>query len=392
MPSGSPRTRTSERDTYREAYVAPYRDPYFDNAKFLAMVLVVAGHSWQPLKDSRAVWAGYLFVYTFHMPLFILLSGYFSRTFAFRPAQIKRLIAGVAVPYAIFEVIYTLYGNLVDDRGNDISLLSPWYLTWFLIALFVWRLTSPLWLAMRWWVALALSFALALVGAASDLGPDLNLDRVMQYLPFFVIGLLLRPEHWERLRAARWVRVAAVPVFLAAALTSYWVKGRMTTEWAVRNQSWSELHVPWPTGMAMTLAMYVCSLLLVAGFLAWAPRSRRWFTGLGAGTLCAYLLHGLVIRTAAWEDWYEPAFWHTPGGELVVTALGVGLALLLMSPPVRELFRPLMEPRLDWAFRAVLPSPGGAGRRGTEQPGPGPGPGLEEARSAASTGAPSPHA
>ncbi|MEV6315818.1 acyltransferase family protein [Streptomyces sp. NPDC051776] len=325
------------------------RDPFFDNAKLLAMVLVVVGHAWQPLKDSRAVWAGYLFIYSFHMPVFIVLSGYFSRSFASKPGQVKRLVTGIAVPYAIFETLYTLYGNLVDDRGNDISLLSPWYLTWFLVALFVWRLTAPLWLVMRWYVALGLSVAIALTGAANEIGAVLNLDRILQFLPFFVIGLLMRPEHWEMLRA-RWVRVAAVPVMAAAAGVAYLAKGRMTSEWAVRSKSWGELHVPWPAGAAMSLALLICSLLLVAAFLAWVPRHRTWFTALGAGTLYAYLLHGLAIRTAAWEGWYDAAFWHSPTGRLAVTVLGVGLALFLSSAPVRKVFRPLVEPRLDWVF------------------------------------------
>jgi fucose 4-O-acetylase-like acetyltransferase len=282
--------------------------------------------------------------------VFIVLSGYFSRSFSFKPGQIKRLITGIAVPYAFFETAYTLYGNAVDDRHNDISLLSPWYLTWFLIALFVWRLTAPLWLVMRWYVSLGLAIAIALIGAANEVGAALNLDRVLQFLPFFVIGLLLRPEHWQILRST-WVRIAAVPVLAGGAAMAYWAKGRMTSEWAVRSRGWGEMHVAWPVGAAMTLGLLVCSLLLVAAFLACVPRRRTWFTALGAGTLYAYLLHGFVIRTAAWEGWYEPAFWHTPAGEVAVALLGVCLALVLTSLPVRRAFRPVVEPRLDKAFQ-----------------------------------------
>lgn len=325
------------------------RDPFFDNAKLLAMVLVVVGHAWQPLKDSRAVWAAYFFLYTFHMPVFILLSGYFSRTFRGRPRQVQRLVAAVLVPYAVFETVYTLYGNAVDDRGNDISLLTPWYLTWFLIALFVWRLTAPLWLVLRPSLAIALSVVIALLGAAFDADPVLNLDRVLQFLPFFVLGLLMRPEHWDLVRS-RWMRIVALPVFAAGAVTAYWARDRVTSEWAVRSKTWEQLGADWPAGVAMSLALLVCSLLLAASFLAWVPRRQHWFTAFGAGTLVAYLLHGLIIRTAAWEGWYEPRFWHTPAGELLVTVFGVGLALVLTSPPVRRVFRPVVEPKLDWAF------------------------------------------
>src|SRR5947209_6560895 len=62
------------------------RDPFFDNAKLLLVVFVVIGHNWYPLiGHSRAVKAAYMVVYAFHMPAFILLSGYFSRRFEARP-------------------------------------------------------------------------------------------------------------------------------------------------------------------------------------------------------------------------------------------------------------------------------------------------------------------
>src|SRR4051794_3734916 len=46
------------------------RDPFFDNAKYFAILLVVAGHVLNNLRGYRFAHALYLFVYTFHMPLF----------------------------------------------------------------------------------------------------------------------------------------------------------------------------------------------------------------------------------------------------------------------------------------------------------------------------------
>ncbi|MET8299117.1 acyltransferase family protein, partial [Streptomyces sp. NPDC005180] len=121
---------------------AKRRDAYFDNAKYLAIVLVAVAHAWEPLMDgSRATRAAYMFVYTFHMPAFIIISGYFSRSFTARPDQLKRLVSGVVVPYVVFEVAYTLFKRWADDDPDyPFSMNDPLYLTWFLIALFVWRL------------------------------------------------------------------------------------------------------------------------------------------------------------------------------------------------------------------------------------------------------------
>ncbi|MBQ1000441.1 hypothetical protein [Streptomyces sp. RK62] len=58
------------------------RDPFLDNTKYLAVLLVAAGHAWEPLREgSRAVTALYTLVYAFHMPVFALISGHLSRHF-----------------------------------------------------------------------------------------------------------------------------------------------------------------------------------------------------------------------------------------------------------------------------------------------------------------------
>jgi fucose 4-O-acetylase-like acetyltransferase len=341
--------------------LSPARDPYFDNAKLLAIVLVVAGHSWEPLRDSRAVWAGYVVVFLLHMPAFIVISGYFSRTFAYRPRQIERLVSGLVVPYLVFETAFTVYGDTVDGRHNSLSLIAPWYLTWFLMALLVWRLTAPLWRVTRW--PLTTAVVLAVLAASSHLGPELTLDRVFQFLPFFVLGLRMRPEHWEMLRA-RWVRVVSVPVFAAALAAAYWAKPRMSARWTYRGKDWGELHTSVGTGLVTQLGLMAVSVVLVACFLAWVPRRRTWFTALGANTLYAYLLHGFLVRGLSWRGGFDHAFLHTPLGEVAVTALAVAVALALTTPPVRRVFHCVMEPDLGWAFRR--PAEDGAAQRPAE--------------------------
>jgi hypothetical protein len=96
------------------------RDAFFDNGKYLAIVLVAAWHAWEPLREgSRAVTAPYTLVYAFHMPAFTVIAGYFSRTFDVGPGRIKRLVTGVAVPYVVFEVAYTLSTRWTDQEPKS---------------------------------------------------------------------------------------------------------------------------------------------------------------------------------------------------------------------------------------------------------------------------------
>ncbi|MFD5983888.1 acyltransferase family protein [Streptomyces cyaneofuscatus] len=331
---------------------AKRRDPYFDNVKYLAIVLVAVAHAWEPVMDgSRVTRALYMIVYTFHMPAFILISGYFSRTFDLSAPRVKRLITGVAVPYVLFETAYSLFKRYVDDSPDtSITLVDPLFLTWFLIALFIWRVTTPIWLTLRHPLPVALAIAM-LASVSPDIGDDLDLQRVFQFLPFFVLGLLMKPEHFQLVRR-REVRLLALPLFAGALLFAYWIAPRMQLGWLYRANSAQEMDAPWWSGAVMSLALFGCALALTIGFLAWVPRRNMWFTVLGAGTICGYLLHGFLIKGAVYTGLFDRHTWLSgPVGLVLVSVVAAGAVTLMCSPPVARALRFATEPDMKWAFR-----------------------------------------
>ncbi|XCX48393.1 acyltransferase family protein [Streptomyces phytohabitans] len=338
----------------------PGRDPFFDNAKYLAVVLVACAHSWEPyLSDSRVATALYLFVYAFHMPAFIVVSGHFSRGFDLGPRRARRLLAGVLAPYVVFECAYALFRRWAhDDPTYPVSLTDPYFLDWFLVALFVWRLTTPVWRTLRWPLPVALALAV-LAEVTPDVGPDLDLQRVLQFLPFFVLGLVLEPRHFARVRRPV-VRRAAVPVAAAALACAYWAAPRMNHAWLYHRDSGQELGVPAAYGAAMALGLFCCSLVLTVCFLAWVPGRRTWFTVLGGGTLYGFLLHGFLVKGSLWWGWYDMGWPRTPFGMVVVTLVAGAVVTALCTAPVRRAFRCVVEPRVDWLFR---PDPVAQARR-----------------------------
>lgn len=331
---------------------AKKRDPYFDNVKYLAIVLVAVAHAWEPVMDgSRATRALYMVVYMFHMPAFILISGYFSRSFDMTPAKVKRLITSVAVPYVIFETAYVLLKRYADDSPDEsITLLDPFFLTWFLVALFIWRVTTPIWRTLRHPLPVALAVAV-LASVSPDIGDDLDLQRVLQFLPFFVLGLLMKPEHFQLVRR-REVRLLSVPLVAGALLFAYWIAPHMQLGWLYRANSAQEMDAPWWSGAVMTLAMFGCALALTIAFLAWVPRRNMWFTVLGAGTICGYLLHGFLIKGAGYAGLFDRYTWlSNPVGLIVVSVVAAVAVTLMCTPPVARALKFATEPDMKWAFR-----------------------------------------
>ncbi|GAA4125256.1 acyltransferase family protein [Streptomyces tunisiensis] len=359
----APRTRTPEGST--PAPGGRQRDAFFDNAKYLAIVLVAVGHAWGQLLDDGAVETAYRVVYTFHMPAFILISGYFSRSFDLRAKHVQRLITGVVVPYVVFETAYSLfqrYGN--DEPEHGITLLDPTYHLWFLCALFVWRITTPVWRTVKH--PLPVSLVLAALGSVSpQIGDDLELQRVLQFLPFFVLGLTLRPEHFRMVKR-RSVRLASVPVFAATAVTAWATMPYMRLGWLYHSDSAQELGTAWWTGPVMVCATLGCSLVMTVCFLAWVPRRRMWFTSLGAGTIYGYLLHAFLVRAGNYTDFYDQPALHEPLGVLGLTVFAAAAVTLLCTRPVQRALRCVVEPRMEWAFRRDA----GEAARVREQPRP----------------------
>lgn len=101
----------------------------------------------------------------------------------------------------------------------------------------------------------------------------------------------------------------------------------------------------------MVLALMSCSLLLTACFFAWVPRRTMWFTTLGTGTLYGYLLHGFFTKGAAYQGWLDAEWLHRPLGAVFVTLLAGALVTALCTAPVRRVFRCVVEPRMEWAFK-----------------------------------------
>ncbi|MFJ9684861.1 acyltransferase family protein [Streptomyces bacillaris] len=328
------------------------RDPYFDNVKYLAIVLVAVAHAWEPVMDgSRATRALYMIVYAFHMPAFILISGYFSRTFDMSAPKVKRLLTGVVVPYILFETAYTVFRRYAGGQTDaEISLTDPWYLTWFLAALFIWRITTPIWLTLRHPLLVALAIAM-LATVSPTIGDDLDLQRVFQFLPFFVLGLLLKPEHFQLVRR-REVRLLALPLFAGTLVLAYWIAPHVWLSWLYRANSAQELNVPWWSGPVITLILFGCGLVLTIGFLALVPGRRTWFTVLGAGTICGYLLHGFLIKGARYAGLFDEYPWLSNPIGLVVVSIAAAVAVTLMcTPPVRRALKFATEPDMRWAFR-----------------------------------------
>ncbi|NBE50280.1 acyltransferase family protein [Streptomyces boluensis] len=319
------------------------RDPFFDNAKFLLVVLVVIGHNWGVLvRDMETAKAAYSVVYLFHMPAFVLLCGVFSRGFTGTGPQVRALLARVLAPYLFFNVAYKALGTHVTGAPFALTPTEPTYLLWFLVALFLWRITAPLWRAVRYPVAV--SVVVSLAAGLTTMGYELALPRVLMFLPWFVLGLQLRPEHFHRLRTPA-VRRCALPALLTALGVAYVLAPDLNANWFYMRANHTELQTGSLEYLGIRLVLFAVAAALVVAFLALVPARRTWFTALGAVTMFPFLVHGLLVQAGQAYGLYELVGRLGAAAVPLLALFGVAVTVLLSSAPVRRVLRPVVEPR-----------------------------------------------
>jgi fucose 4-O-acetylase-like acetyltransferase len=327
------------------AVAPPSRDPWLDNVKMVLVTLVVVGHAIGLVEASQGSHWVYDFIYLWHIPAFVIVSGYLSQSFEWDRRRMKSLIYTLAIPYLLFEPALFYFRRIVaDEQVTGPLWLEPHWTMWYLIVLLMWRLITPI--LKRHWLFLPLSVVVSLAGGLWNT-EALMIPRFLGLLPFFVLGLHLKRRHLDHLDDV-WVRIAAVPTLIGIGVMAVY-----TDTWAETALLWYDTgysEIPIDNEIVFQTRLTVMMVGLLGSFAAMSLVPRRqlgWFTVMGTATMVIYLFHGFVIKTVKVLGWPEFTAAHVLLG-LVLTILGsIALALLLASPPVRRVLGPFTNP-LAW--------------------------------------------
>lgn len=325
------------------------RNAYFDNARLLLIFLVVFGHMIQPFTDnSNGINTVYTWIYTFHMPAFIFLAGFFAKGSG-NKEYILKLAKKLLVPYIIFQVIYSGYYFLLGrDNWMTDGLFYPHWALWFLFSLFCWHIL------LFWFKKLppALGLLVAvqiglLVGYFGQIGQSFSLSRTFVFFPFFLLGYWVTTEKimWLKRRS---VKIASLFVMAAVAVCIYYAP-EIKTGWLLASKSYGDLGLPQYGGIARFM-VYITACVMSASILAWIPRKQNFLTALGSRTLYVYLIHGFFIQFFRESDVFHVNNVFDLPLLMVVAAF---IVLLLSSKPVLGIWQPFIEGKMSILKKAI---------------------------------------
>lgn len=323
--------------------MATKRDYRLDNLRCVLIFLVVFCHLMVEVAGGPLTGTLYQIIYVFHMPAFVLVTGYFAR---FRP---RKIAAGMLAPYIVFQLAASIRRNIVAGRlwYAGLTLLEPQWTLWYLLACVIWYLTVPALERIRTpraRVATVLgSFVVSVaVGFVPWIGEFFDTSRMVVLYPFFCSGFFLGKirvsEQLSALDAAQTKRlrlagVAAVVLTMAV----HFAHGRCPAHILFRDQPYASVWDAQARAIIQVAAAAWCVLLFV-----WAPkRELGMVSQVGRNTMSVYLLHPWLMR----------ALRHVlplPGGEIAHVAacavLSVGMLLVLGNDRVGGSFRWIFSP------------------------------------------------
>ncbi|MBM7647330.1 fucose 4-O-acetylase-like acetyltransferase [Bacillus ectoiniformans] len=331
------------------------RDYYFDNAKFILIFFVVFGHLIRSyIGDNPTIFALYATIYLFHMPGFILVSGFFAKSF-YKKGYIKKISQKILLPFFIFQLVYSIfYFFLYEEKAFEFNLLIPHWSLWFLLSLFFWNvllLVSVKWLKLKPVIAISAAFIIGIfIGVIEHNLSVLSFARTFVFFPFFLVGYYLKKEHFTYL-SGKTIRTVLVVVSLMIYYFAY-THSDIDQKWLLGSSSFADLGASDLEGILMRVAIYVLSFTMIAAFFAYVPRKKFFFTDWGKNTLYVYLLHGFIIKTFRNSEVVNTA-------ESVVLLLTVSLLLtmLLSSPVVTTITQPLIETKWSRLKRMLKREP-----------------------------------
>ncbi|MEO6116218.1 MAG: fucose 4-O-acetylase, partial [Pseudolysinimonas sp.] len=119
--------------------------------------------------------------------------------------------------------------------------------------------------------------------------------------------------------------------------------------WFFYDDSYQRLGEPvWWAGL-LRFGLILLAVLLSSALYALIPRRHTIFSVFGQATLYVYLLHSFVLypirESGVLKDDHASAEWL-----LTMVFASIAIAIALSSPIVRQVFRPLIEPRPRWLF------------------------------------------
>lgn len=283
---------------------------FYDNAKFLLIFIVIAGHAIVPFMSKGPGSNYFLLLWritnTLHMPCLIFISGFFAKKYI-RPdgsINVQRPFTYMLY-YVVAQVLFSLYEMFILKNNITKSILEPRASLWFLMCLSWWYLLLPVLdrIDPKKMMLIAVVAGL-LIGYDERVSNFLAVSRMITHFPFFLCGYYITGEKVQGLftkKAKLWslpIGVVSIGSLIASIFlfNHYHIFKFNINSFITCANSYVKIFGKKGASPLFWFLprvwFYLCAAGLIFCFLVWVPRRKNIFTKFGARTIAPYILHG----------------------------------------------------------------------------------------------------
>lgn len=328
------------------------RDYWFDNAKAILITAVVVGHLANGIFSTSTPWVVALqkFIYVFHMPVFMIISGRFAKKRIDRGDWIT-VINKLIVPYVVLQTaMLLLYSATGYASVSSFSYFKPLFGLWYFFTIAVYSLISPYMVKYKW--AFPLSLA---VGLGVGFLPHVfygGFHRIFCFYPFFLFGYYSYGQSFSFCKKI-WFRAISVAVIVITGLLVLKYNSKISFELLCMNKVYEFIAKDVGTTVSgaflMNIARYLVGFLFFFFIMGVSPSKKTFFSYIGTYSSYVYAIHlfFIVFLRAVDADHNVLRILTNRWLLLAYCFSGIPIAFILASKPIRKLTRFFVEPDFD---------------------------------------------
>ena len=267
------------------------RDYFFDNFRFILIFLVVLAHFISPLSHIYQMKVLYRWIYLFHMPGMLFITGYFAKASIKEGKLVKNKVFNFFIIYAIFQTIFTLL-----NRGT-FSIYQSQNGLWYLQLIVIYSLMLPVLSRVKTLPMLIISIVLGLlVGLDASAGHVGSLQRLLVFLPFYMAGYYSTRENLKKLFKLRYVLIGVLVLILIGYLQyKYFSIFSYSLNLSTGRYAYKAMKLKYTTGIIARFCWYIISFAMIFALMTIKKKKKNIFSKFGGRTLPVFLLHLLLI-------------------------------------------------------------------------------------------------
>lgn len=269
------------------------RDTYFDNLKTILIFLVVVGHFTNLNKSIPLIGAINNVIYSFHMPIFIFISGFFSKNIT---SQRASEIENILYPYLVFQILNCFFTKLTGLGYGSLNIFNPTYQNWYLLGMLFWRVSIPYYSLFNKIYSLFFTIILSLtIGFFNDFN-SFGLYRIIYFFPMFILGYYCSDLKTLLRTVSKYkyyfVGISLLGLFVIFFLSFFSSEFNNTIYWAFTPyQNYNHSMIKF----FLRIIGFFSSLTISFGLLFLIPENKFKITHFGENTLNIFLLHMFIV-------------------------------------------------------------------------------------------------